>query len=337
MDTTIASLLARYRALPPVRRTLLLLFVICTGVLALSWFGRPLGKTSQGDYPGHSALVRVPPGMPPDADLKAQWERIKQAQKTASPGPAFAEREAMNPMTDGPGDTGPMIAHAAELGVATKEFGRARTNLEEILERHHGYAAKLRMVGQPGASSLTATLRVPSSEFTSAVSDLKTLGRVEQEEQTADEITERHADVEARLVNAQNTLERLQAILNKGGKVRNLLEVQRQLANVSAEVARLEAERASNEHQVTFAQVLLSLREELNPPVESVAAELRAAAVAGSSDVLNSLLAIVLFVISRGPITLLWVAIVFIPARWMWRKWHPANEPHPGEPQGVSA
>jgi hypothetical protein len=262
---------------------------------------------------------------------------MKQAQKTAIPAPSLAEREVITPMTDGPGDTGPMIAHAAELGVSTKEFGRARTNLEEILERHHGYAAKLRMVGQPAASSLTATLRVPSSEFTSAVNDLKTLGRVEQEEQTADEITQRHADVEARLVNAQNTLERLQAILNKGGKVRNQLEVQRQLANVSAEVTRLEAERVSTEHQVTFSQVLLSLREEVNPPVASVAAELRAAAVAGSADVLSSLLAIVLFVISRGPLTLLWVAIVFFPARWAWRKWHPATEPHQGVPQGASA
>jgi hypothetical protein len=230
-----------------------------------------------------------------------------------------------------------VIAHAAELGVSTKEFGRARANLEEILERHHGYAAKLRMVGQPGASSLTATLRVPSSEFTSSVNDLKTLGKVEQEEQAADEITERRAEVEARLVNAQNTLERLQAILTKGGKIHNLLEVQRQLSNVGAEIARLEAERVSREHQVTFAQVLLSLREELNPPVESVAAELRAAAIAGSSEVLNSLLAIILFVISRGPVTLLWVAIVFFPARWMWRKWHPASDPRQGEPQGACA
>lgn len=337
MNTTISSLLARYRTLPPARRTLLLLFVLCTGVMALSWLERPAGQTRQRDFRGHSAFVAVPPGIQPDADLKAQWERIKQAQKSAIPAPSLAEREVITPLTDGPGDTGPMIAHAAELGVSTKEFGRARANLEEILERHHAYAAKLRMVGQPAASSLTATLRVPTSEFTSAVNDLKTLGKVELEEQTADEITERRADVEARLVNAQNTLERLQAILKKGGKIHNLLEVQRQLANASAEAARLEAERVSTDHQVTFSQVLLSLREEANPPVESVAAEFRAAAVAGSSDVLSSLLAIILFVISRGPATLLWVAVVFFPARWMWRKWHLASDPQRGVPQGASA
>jgi len=244
---------------------------------------------------------------------------------------------AVNPAADASGYAAPMIVHAAELSVTTKEFTHSRSSLEEILERHHGYAAKLRMIGQPAASSLTATLRVPSSEFTSAVNDLKTLGKVEQEEQTADEITQRRADVEARLTNAQNTLERLQAILAKGGKIHNLLEVQRQLASVGEEVSRLEAERATTDHQVTFAQVLFSMREEVNPPVESVAAEFRAAVSAGLSDALNSLSAILLFVISRGPVTLLWVVLVFFPGRWMWRKWHPATEPRPGMPQGASA
>ena len=101
--------------------------------------------------------------------------------------------------------------------------------------------------------------------------------------------------------------------------------------------ARLEAERVSTDHQVTFAQVLLSLREEGNPPAESIAAELRAAAIAGSSDLLSSLLAIILFAVSRGPITLLWAVVVFFPARWMWRKWHPASGPEQGMPHRASA
>jgi len=337
MKTTITFLRDWFRALPPSRRTFLLLAACCAAGLTFSWLARPTVWTGQKVFPGTSSLVHVPPGTQPDADLKAQWERIKEAQKTAIPSPAFAEREAITATNDESAYPTPMIVHAAELAVATKEFAHSRSTLEEILERHHGYAAKLRMLGQPAASSLTATLRVPSSEFASAVNDLKTLGKVEQEEQTADEVTQRRADVEARLVNAQNTLERLQSILTKGGKIRNLLEVQRQLAGVSAEIARLEAERASTDHQVTFAQVLFSLREEVNPPVESVAAELRAAAIAGMSDVLNSFMAIVLFAVSRGPVTLLWVALVFFPGRWLWRKWHPAMEAQSGEPQGASA
>lgn len=336
MKTTVTFLLSWFRTLPASRRTLLLVLALCTGGLALSWLARPTLQTNEKEFLGTSGLVRVPPGNQRDAELKAQWERIKQAQKTAMPAPVFAERE-VTPPTDVMGYATPPVVHAAELSVATKEFTHSRSSLEEILERHHGYVAKLRMVGQPAASSLTATLRVPSSEFTSAVNDLKTLGKVEQEEQTADEITQRRADVEARLINARSTLERLQTILAKGGKIQNLLEVQRQLANVGAEVARLEAERVSTDHQVTFAQVLFSLREEVTPPAESMAAEFRAAATAGFSDALSSLSAILLFVISRGPITLLWVMVVFFPGRWLWRKWHPTMQSQSGEPQSASA
>ena len=337
MRTTISSLLSWFRTLPASRKTLLILIALCTGALVLSWIARPTVHTAQRALPETSSFAPVPPGNQPDAELKAQWERIKQGHKIPSSAPIAIGGEAAGQPMDDSGYATPMIAHAAELAVATKEFAHSRSTLEEILERHHGYAAKLRMVGQPSASTLTATLRVPSSEFTAAVTDLKTLGNVEREEQTADEITQQRADVEARLVNAQNTLERLQAILAKGGKIHNLLEVQRQLANVSAEIARLEAERVSAEHRVIFAQVLLSLREEVKPPAESLAAEFRNAAMAGLSDALSSLSAIALFVISRGPVTLLWVVLVFFPVRWMWRKWHPAVEPHRGVPQGASA
>jgi len=337
MRTTIDSLLSWFRTLPASRRTLLVLIAFCMGGLALSWISRPTNWAGQRGIRETPSFAPIPPGTQPDAELKAQWERIKQSRKAASAGPVAVGGEALGLATDESGDATPMIAHAAELAVATKEFAHSRSALEEILERHHGYAAKLRMVGQPAASTLTATIRVPSSEFASAVTDLKTLGNVEREEQTADEITQQRADLEARLVNAQNTLGRLQGILAKGGKIHNLLEVQRQLANVSAEVARLEAERASTEHRVIFAQVLLSLREELKPPAESVAAEFRAAAMAGLSDALSSLSAIVLFVISRGPVTLLWVVLVFFPGRWMWRKWHPAVGTQASVPQGASA
>ena len=336
MKNPIASLLVWFRSLPASRQTLLILLVLCTGGLAMSWIARPTIRPGQRPLPQTSSFAPATAGSQPDTELKAQWERIKQAEKT-SRSAAVAGGESMGDAIEEPGYATPMIAHAAELAVSTKEFAHSRATLEEILDRHHGYVAKLRMVGQTDASSLTATLRVPSSEFMGAVNDLKTLGKVEREEQTADEITQQRADLEARLVNAQNALERLQAILDKGGKIHNLLEVQRQLANVSAEISRLEAERVSTEHRVIFAQVLFSLREEVKPPVESIAAEFRNAALAGLSDALGSLSAIALFVISRGPVTLLWIVLVYFPGRWMWRKWHPTVEAQPGEPQGASA
>jgi Domain of unknown function (DUF4349) len=324
MRTTIPSLLSWFRSLSASRQALLIIFALCIAGMGLSRITRstiPIGQRGLPERPSYAPILA---GSQPDAELKAQWERLKQANKAASSAPLPSGRESIGTTIDESGYATPMIAHAAELAVATKEFAHSRSTLEEILERHHGYAAKLRMVGQPASSMLTATLRIPSSEFTAAVNDLKTLGSVEREEETADEITQHRADLDARLANAQNRLERLQGILAKGGKINMLLESQRQLANVSAEIARLESQRASTEHQVTFAQVLLSLREEVKPPVASVTAEFRDAVTAGLADVLSSLTMIALIVITRGPVALLWAVLVFLPGRWMWRKWHTA-------------
>src|SRR4029077_8279604 len=81
----------------------------------------------------------------------------------------------------------PRIAYSAELSVVTKEFAQSRSSLEEILDRHRGYVAKLRIVRQPSRSVLSATLRVPSSEYRSALTALKGVGLVEHEEEAADE------------------------------------------------------------------------------------------------------------------------------------------------------
>jgi DNA repair exonuclease SbcCD ATPase subunit len=220
----------------------------------------------------------------------------------------------------------PLIAHTAELALATKEFSKSRTTLEEILERHRAYAAKLRMVGQKSGSVLHATLRVPSTELSETVSELKSLGDVEREEQAADEVTQQRADLEARLTNAQKTLKRLQELLQKqtypDGNVR---ELQRQIAAATADVTRLEAERQTSEDRVIFANVFFTMREEVAKPSESLGAQLRAAAAAGFADAMASLAGLLAFLLGRGPVLVLWAAILFLPARFVWKKWAPVT------------
>jgi uncharacterized protein YPO0396 len=153
------------------------------------------------------------------------------------------------------------------------------------------------------------------------ISDLKALGDVEQETQSADEVTQQHADLGARLANARGTLRRLQDLLQKqtypDGNVR---ELQRQIANASGEVNRLEAEQTAAEHRVTFANVQFSLREVVGRPEESLSAQFRGAAAAGFGEAAASLSAILLFLVGRGPVVLFWMGILFFPARLIWRR-----------------
>jgi len=322
------SLVASFRRLSPARRGLLLVFIVSFGLFFLM---RAAKLPLRSEMPFGTGQISKSVQSPtiPDTDLRAEWQRLKESSKVMPPTTLTVPGPGVSGAVDGIGYGSPLISHAAELAVTTKEFLRSRASLEEILERHHGYASKLRMVGQPTGSTLTATLRVPSSEFNSAVCDLKTLGNVEREEQTADEITQQEADLEARLTNARNTLQRLQERMPKYGTA---VDLQRQLMAVSAEIARLEARRTAWQNRTIFANVLFSLREQITPPVENFAAQFRRAALSGLSDALNSLSMIVLFIISYGPAILLWTLLLLFPGRWIWKKWRAPVEPESVRP-----
>jgi len=215
----------------------------------------------------------------------------------------------------------PQIAYSAELSVVTREFAHSRSSVEEILDRHRGYVAKLRMVGQPAESILSATLRVPTTEYRSALSELKSVGVVEREEESADEITQQHSELEARLVNAQNEERRIQQLLDdRGAKVFDAESLTRQVALLRSEIERIEAERNAAGNRVAFANVFFTMREERIPVAETIGAKLRAAAVGGLSDAFESVSSILLFVASHGPLLALWAVLIYFPARFLWRR-----------------
>src|SRR5260370_31070899 len=110
MRTTIPSLLSWFRTLPASRRTLLLLFSLCAGCLVASWITRPAAYIGQRGIRETPSFAPIPPGTQPDAELKAQWERIKQSRTAVNPATSAVGGNAIGPETDEFGYATPMIA-----------------------------------------------------------------------------------------------------------------------------------------------------------------------------------------------------------------------------------
>src|SRR5438309_11830202 len=105
--------------------------------------------------------------------------------------------------------------------------------------------------------------QAPSSEYRSALSELKAVGLVEHGEEAADEITQQHSELEARLVNAQNEEQRIERLLrNQVDKSIDPASLERQVAMLRGEIERIETERYASGSRVSFANVFFSLREE---------------------------------------------------------------------------
>jgi len=226
---------------------------------------------------------------------------------------------------------GPMIARTVSLSIIAKDFDSARASLDAILARHNGYAADLNVATPQGAArSLQASLRIPAPQLPAALTELKSLGRVELEAQNGEEVTQQHADLVARLKNSRETEQRLQAILTqRTGKISDVLSVEQEIARVRGEIEQMEAEQKNLEHRVDFATIDLKLSEEykakLDSPAPAISTLLHNAAVNGYRNVADSLLSIVLFFAEYGPVLIFWLLLLAIPAWPVWRRWRRAT------------
>ncbi|HEY6253609.1 MAG TPA: DUF4349 domain-containing protein, partial [Candidatus Angelobacter sp.] len=228
--------------------------------------------------------------------------------------------------------TGPMVIRTADLLLISTDFDHARTKLEDILKRHHGYLGQLSASGSTeSARTLEATLRIPADQLDAAISELKTLGRVDNESQKGEEVSQQYVDLQARLANARETEQTLLDILrHRTGRLSDVLQVEQEIASVREEIERMEAEKKNMEKQVAFSTVNMKVTEDFKQHVhvvpDSTSTRVRNAAVDGYETMVAGLINVLLFFAAAGPSILLWGVVLFFPARWIWKKWRQRNQ-----------
>jgi len=219
-----------------------------------------------------------------------------------------------------------MIERTASLSMTVKEMDAVRAALEDIEKRHHGYFAELHTEGQSEAGrTLTASLRVPVGELDATLGELRNIGHVDEEKQGGEEVSQQHVDLYARRQNARNTEKRLTDLLTKrADKLKDVLDVERELASTREEIERMEAQLRNMENQVRYALIDLKLREEYKPVLNlappATGTRLRNALVDGYHSAVESALGLVLFLFQQGPSVIFWLLLLFFPARWAWRR-----------------
>ena len=251
------------------------------------------------------------------------WEsKPAPAQSPPAPVPTDAEK--------GMGQRGPMVIRTASLLLVTKEFEKARAAVQQIVAKHGGFLGQLSVSGEANTGrTLQATLRIPADKLDAAFGELKALGRVTSEAQTGEEVTQQYVDLTARLSNARATEKRLVEVLaQRTGKVKDVLEVEREIARVREEIETMDAQRRSMEKQVQFATVNLRVAEEFQKQLEvtppSTGTTMWNALVEGFRTASDSLLGIAEFALRAGPSLVLWTLILWWPARLVWRRFRPA-------------
>lgn len=219
-----------------------------------------------------------------------------------------------------------LVVRTASLSITTDRFDTAREAIETLTRAHDGRIGQITISGQPPEPrSLHATLRIPPARLDAALAAIRQLGRVTQESAASEEITDSVRDLRVRIANSGREEQRLVELLSRRtGTLKDVLDVERELARVRGEIERMDAQERAAIGRVDFATVTLDISEArragLAPAGTPLGLRLQNAIVDGLGAARDSLVSFVTFFLRFGPALAVWALILFWPARILWRR-----------------
>ena len=150
-----------------------------------------------------------------------------------------------------------------------------QARLTSVAESHGGFVVssdfkRTDTAGQQGATvTVTVVLRVPASQFGAALAEVRSFaGRVKEEKTTGQDVTEEYIDLEARLRTKKALEAQFLEIMKQAHKISDALEVQSQIADVRADIERIEGRRRFLENQSALSTITVSLQTPApSPPI----------------------------------------------------------------------
>lgn len=152
------------------------------------------------------------------------------------------------------------IIHTGSLAIEVESPTESAERVSTIVSELGGSVAS-KSVSNSGSSAESASLqvRVPADKLDEAFNRLGEVGKVLNEERSADDVTEMHVDLQARVEALQTSVDRLTELMEGAATTSELLEAESALSERQQELDGLQAQLTSLEGQVAEANIWISL------------------------------------------------------------------------------
>lgn len=153
-----------------------------------------------------------------------------------------------------------LVVRDTSLSLVTTDVGGAIRKIEDEAVRLGGYMVDSNMTQPEGAASGTITVRVPSEKRTQALDAFKGVAvKTVSESVSGTDVTDQYVDLQARMDVLTKTKAKFEDILVKAEKVQDLLEVQRELTNIQAQIDGLKGQQKYLEQTAKLSKITMYL------------------------------------------------------------------------------
>ncbi len=159
---------------------------------------------------------------------------------------------------------GRKIIYTDNLHLVVKDSKRTVQQIREQVAAAGGYVAKEHTWLDNGQTRASMTLRVPLGQFDTFLEQLRQLAlRVDDEQLSTQDVTDRYVDLNARLRNLETTEKELQALLSdvrkRTQRASDVMDVYRELSNVRGQIEQVKGQMQMLEKLTTFTTINVTI------------------------------------------------------------------------------
>ena len=173
-----------------------------------------------------------------------------------------------NPATDVvPPIQGPQVIRQAQLSISVKSgaFDTTLTDVRRLVQFQGGFISGTDAQANPATNEQirtgVVTFMVPAAKFDDTIDQLAKMGKLQSEHISGNDVSAQYVDLQARLVNAQAQRDAMLALLRKAQTVSDIIAVQTQLGQITAQIEQLRGQINYLEHNTSFSTITVSLFE----------------------------------------------------------------------------
>ena len=152
------------------------------------------------------------------------------------------------------------IIRRGNIDVAVANVGNSRTRFESAVTSLNAQVAR---VSLEGVRSANYVIRVPAEQLGALLDSVAALGKVGRRSISAEDVTDRVVDTEARLSALRATRDRLKQLMERSASVADIVAVERELGRVQAELESLEARLKAMRGAVTLSEVHVRIERQI--------------------------------------------------------------------------
>lgn len=138
----------------------------------------------------------------------------------------------------------------ADINLQVENLSEAFSAIEEWVTKYKGYVS----TSNENTNSINITAHIPADSFDEAMKECGTLGKIMNRNINERDVTEQYYDLKTRIENKLILVNKFQDYLKKTNNVKEILQVESQLSNTTAELENLQGQmkRMSNEIDYSY-------------------------------------------------------------------------------------